>query len=420
MTPGGEAVVPVETPGAQAGALPWWSRPWIPWILILLGMLLRVTYPLDFEWKGDEKWSFDAAERTVRGDGAWPWVGMRSSIGLDNPGFNVWPFIGIACFTRTPAGMTLGVMLLNSLALAGFVLWIRRTWAEKDRLVGYWAIALLAVSPMSVLFSRKIWTPDLFPVFLVPWLWAHSKRDQDVGAFFWGFLGILLGQLHMSGFFAGAGLVVATWLTARRTVKWLPWGVGTVCGALPMMPWLRHQWAQGFAGGGHREISLGLFGHGLKHAWGLGLDYSLGHDTARFLDGPMIGGVSTGLVKAAHVALIALALYGGVVLWIDRRSLSMPATLRLPALGTLVGIGMLQFTFVHSNEHYLAVWGPILHLVAAWVLWRRPRWLLVSALLQLFLTLNFLHYIHQHGGATGGDYGVSYARQIEISSGADR
>src|SRR5579862_1819144 len=388
-----------------------WRHPLLPCTLILIGAVLRLVWPLDFEWKGDEKWSFDLAQRTVRGEHEWPWIGMPSSVGLMNPGLSVWPFVGLASVADTPVGMSLGVMCINAFWLLGLASWIRFTWEDEDRWWGYWAIAIFSVSPLPLVYSRKIWPPDVFPLFLLPWLWAHSRRNQTWFAFGWGFFGALLGQLHMSGFFAAAGLVAGSWITDRKEVKWVPWAWGSVLGVLPMFPWIWLELHRGWHPPGHGTVSLSFLAHAYTIAWGLGLDDALGADTGAFLAGPTVGGHSTWLVFALQTALLALATYGTLLAWVDRRSRPFPIQQRPLLWGALIGGGLLQIVSSSVNPYYLVAWSPVFHILAAWVYRRRPRWLAVTAVLQLTLSVAFLSYIHWHGGAPGGDYGVTYRVQ---------
>src|SRR5262245_57436320 len=90
------------------------------WSCIAVGTFARLIWPLDFEWKGDEKWMFEKAQRVAHGVDGWPWIGMPSGVGMENPGGSVWFFAALAHVTQTPPAMTFAVMLINVLALWGF------------------------------------------------------------------------------------------------------------------------------------------------------------------------------------------------------------------------------------------------------------------------------------------------------------
>jgi hypothetical protein len=66
---------------------------------------------------------------------------------------------------------------------------------------------------------------------------------------------------------------------------------------------------------------------------------------------------------------------------------------------------------VQVYEHYLIVFGPMLHIVAVWLLFKRRVAVLALCTLQATLTACFLVYVHQHGGAPDADYGKSYRAQ---------
>ena len=62
------------------------------WSCLAIGSVLRVIWPLDFEWKLDEKWMFRKAESIAHGYEPWPLLGMQNGIGTENPGAAVWLF----------------------------------------------------------------------------------------------------------------------------------------------------------------------------------------------------------------------------------------------------------------------------------------------------------------------------------------
>lgn len=383
-----------------------------PWVCIALGSVLRVLWPLDFEWKYDEKWMFERALRIADGSKPWPWIGMPSGAGVKNPGASIWPFAIFAHFARDPMSMTFVVMLLNVLALWGLALWVHKTWAREHRERVLWGVALFAVSPLPVLFARKIWAQDLLPVLLVPWLWAHTLRKHFWAAFAWGVLGALLGQVHMSGFFAAAALVLATFIVDRKRTRWLGWFLGSSLAALPLLPWIKFMAspaAQHISRG--YTLSLAFFWDAMLNAFGLGLRYSLKHHFVPFLRGPELFGISSHLVAAAYVVLASLAL---VSVWLAIRNRvwrTFSTDLRIHAI-SFAGCGVSMHALgVPVHPHYLIVFSPMLHVLTAWVLAQRARYLWLTCGLQLFVTVTFLWFIHAHGGAPHGDYGVAYRAQ---------
>ena len=381
-----------------------------PWLFLLAGSLLRVVWPLDMEWKFDEKWMFAKGLSIATGKTGFPALGMSSGVGLRNPGMSVWPFGVLAFFTHDPVAMAQLVQGLNVLVLWLFALWVMRTWDEADRALGLWGVALFAVSPLAVLFSRKIWAQDVLIAFVLPWLWSHRRRQHAWGAAAWGFSGALLGQVHMSGLFAGPALFAATLWRDRRHFRWLPWLIGSAIGALPLLPWLRMLLTPSGSVAHAKHFSLRFLPEAMNHAFGLGLIYPLGLDFLAFLKGPTLFGAPTYLAGALHVALIALFGFG-IYARLRRPREPPPEPIRLYTACVLL-TGLLLFALrVDIYAHYLIVFGPVLHCAAIWLIYPRRRALIAACALQLLLSASFLTFVHERGGAPRADYGKTYRTQ---------
>ena len=385
----------------------------LPWLFLLLGSLLRVLWPLDIEWKFDEQWMFAKALAVAAGREPWPFVGMPSGVGLQNPGLSIWPFALLGHVLREPVAMTQAVQWINLVGLWGYAWWVTKAWPGPQRALGLWGVALYAVSPLAVLFARKIWAQDLLIVFVLPWLWGHARRQTAWGAALWGLCGALLGQVHMSGFFAAAALLAATVLADRGRIRFhvLAWLAGSALGALLLLPWLAFVLSPEAVhpqGAGH--FSLQFFTDALRHAWGLGLEYSLGRHYKLLLRGPEIAGVKTHLAAAARYGLLGLLLLAAVLRVRERRD-GVPEVVRI-YLGCVLIAGLALYALrVQMFAHYLIVFGPLLHIVAAWTLLSR-RWAVASLCgLQAFISVCFLVYLHAHGGAESADFGKSYRAQ---------
>ncbi|HEV7223068.1 MAG TPA: hypothetical protein VGN42_10240, partial [Pirellulales bacterium] len=69
------------------------ARARLAWILafggvLLVGAALRLAAPDDVEYKADEIWTFERTQADPQRP--FPWLGMPSSAGMDNPGMSVW------------------------------------------------------------------------------------------------------------------------------------------------------------------------------------------------------------------------------------------------------------------------------------------------------------------------------------------
>ena len=172
----------------------------------------------------------------------------------------------------------------------------------------------------------------------------------------------------------------------------------------------------------------------------------LGLDTHEFNVGPIIDGKPTNLtavlsifVVLAFVARIAARLLEAVVAPGARRAWRMIAhrdgrhanadqslSLRGPAQAdrecTITAFTLWSTIAIPSAFyvvavdvyffHYYFVFFPFLFvLVAVWMLpWRRI--LLSMVVAQALLSYSFLSFIHQKGGTDRGEYGLTYARQV--------
>jgi hypothetical protein len=387
----------------------------LPWLFLIAGSLLRVCWPLDMEWKFDEKWMWNEAERIARGEVPWPTLGMPSGVGLENPGLSIWPFAALAYVARSPIAMTEAVQWLNVVALWGFALWTLRCWPEEERALGLWGVALFAVSPLPVLFSRKIWAQDLLVLFVLPWLWTHSRRERRWYAFGFGLFGALLGQVHMSGFFAAASLLIAGLYFEPRRLRLIPWLLGSALGALLLVPWLHMLLGPHPPAATSGSFSLRFFSEGVRNAFGLGLAYPLGAKYSAFLAGPHLGGIATHLNALARYGLFAL-LVGGVLLRVFSRPRALGGSPALRGYMTALVLGGLALCAarIQIHAHYLIAWSPLLHVAAVCLLWRRRAAVIGLCVLQLYLSASFIGYVHDHGGVSGADYGRAYRVQSDL------
>jgi Dolichyl-phosphate-mannose-protein mannosyltransferase len=202
--------------------MPMWPRV-AAFALISAGFVLRVARLDLIEFKADEQEALNLGIQLLS-DRPWstfniPQHGMLSSQHIANaPLFN-WVMALFWALTPSPVGATALVAIVNSLTL--YPLW---KWAER-RVDGQRALlllAIMAVSPFAVLFSRKLWAQNLLFPGLVGLLWAIERvREQKWWqvAILFGTATLVVGQLHQSGPIALTLLPVALcidWLMGRR------------------------------------------------------------------------------------------------------------------------------------------------------------------------------------------------------------
>jgi hypothetical protein len=424
------------------------------------GIVLRLLWPADMEWKADEQRMFAWAS-AIGVTEPWPSVGMASGVAIPNPGLSVWIFVPLARVAGDPVALAQIVQLVNVVALIGFAVFgASRAFTAPARQLWFAGLALMSVNPIAIVLARKIWAQSLLPVFTVATLAAHAGRRSWAGAFIWGLVGALTGQIHMSGFFLQAALVLFTGASTLRwkpraspeassvasasfpssvasafrrkdpnenasRTRWSAWALGSALGAIPLWPWaldlLRSE--SHFA----RDWMATLVPRA-PYTWlvdSLGIDTPYVYRPASlwFLAEPRIGGVPTYGMAVAHAALLGIGLYclvrwvktirrpqivspreeGNLWLWIHAAAFGMTALLMLAG--------------VRARTHYLVIAYPLPFVWLAWLLltYGGARLYRMALGLQLAITITLMLQVHRDGGVSNGAYGLSYSAQTDQS-----
>jgi hypothetical protein len=417
------------------------AKYWALALAVLVGILFRLIWATDMEYKGDELYMFERSQKIGVSE-PWPWLGMPSGVGTLNPGMSMWLFVAIArVFQATdPIGLVRGVQTLNCLALILLAVFAAK-WSstkksndektrETHQETWMWGAAIAALNPLAVLSERKIWAQSALPLFSMIALIGYLKRDRKVFAFVWGLLGACLGQVHMPGFFFSLALLI--WAIAfdpeRKKTRWGAYLLGSVLGALPLIPWLKYMHDNPSSSPGFREpLSLQYWVLWLSDAIGAGLDYSLRHDFKDFLLFPYIGERPTYLVGVLHILAIIIGIilfYGAAHKFLSQKSQKIRTLLGMTSKEALVlsasffGYGLLMtFIGVLIHRHYLILTFPLefLWLASLGTYQRSERFgrvaLISMCVVQAMISLSFLSYIHVRGGSPNGDYGIAYSHQ---------
>jgi len=423
-----------------------WRQRWAIglFVSVTAGVIYRLIWLQDIEFKEDEAWTFTQVQAFWQTHHLLL-VGMPSSAGLPNSGMSFWVFLAMSSILplSDPLALARAVQLMNVVAILLLATFALKGVERSEREPWLWSVALVSVNPLAVLFSRKIWPQDTLPIFTVAMLVGWWYRRRWWGAFVWGLVGALLGQIHLGGFFFSAAFVGCTLLFDRHSVRWSTWFAGSILGALPMVPWLMV--AIGFAQNAYgmnqygphfilRRIinSIYLFiRHWLSMSLGLDLQYSLGDNFAAFLAYPTIGHTRIYLGAALFgvvilifsIILVRLAVriyarpHATIELVFGPRS---PTTLALNAAFWCYGL-LLTATLLPVSLHYFIIAFSLPGLWLAWLARVGSRGtigsaansrLLLSALVlaQACLTIAFLSYIHETQ-FINGDYGTVYQAQ---------
>lgn len=424
---------------------------WFLPLSLLVALVLRLVWLEDMEWKEDEHYNFIVTQLIGRTD-PWPWFGMPSGVYIPNPGMSVWAFVWLARLTgvETPIGLMRALALLAVLGIAGIMAFaLTHLKSEKEREPWLWGACIAAVNPLIVSVHRKLW-PEPFFAFLTPIVitaWWHRRKLG--GAFAWGAIGAILGQVHMSGFFFSAALALWTALSAeRREVHWRGWFAGSTLAALPLLPWIQHVRTHPAAypatSGWAEAVQLKFWVFWISDPFGLHLGNLLGlnlgprhfDQLSDFARWPLLGSFPTYFVGVAHVLLVFLLLmllaWAGRAAWQwlrkNRRSLSW-TKVRAQALpesdptgllisSSLIGFGgLMTLIGLRIRRYYMMVSFPLEGVwMARWFLTRPVigrRILMIIWSLELLISASFLIYVHWNGGSPAGDYGPSFSRVVE-------
>ncbi len=418
--------------------------------------MLRLIHVEDMEYKEDEEFNF--LKTQASGAAAWPWIGMPSGVYIPNPGMSVWIFTLLARLYRAtePTQLATAVQLC---ALAGIGLLIPFTLkfvAEKEREPWLWATVLAAVNPFAVLYSRKLWPEPCLLPFCVITLMGFWRREKFWGAITWGLFAAVLGQIHMSGYFLAAGFWIWTLIWDRKKTNWKGWGLGTLLGALPLIPWLHsiltHPAGGRVSSGWTEAIQFKYFVFWITDPLGLHLGNPLGllrgsglAQIEDFIRYPIVGGVPTYGVGLAHSVIAAAAAFilGKSLLAFARglrrtwkiypkmqgskwtklshiRELFRFNDIVAPArtqtvfaiLASVIVCGLLlTVTGVNIRRYYMVVTFPLEFVTLALLALRLPRGRCFLAAIwaaELAISAGFVHYIHVNQGAIEGDYGQAY------------
>jgi hypothetical protein len=410
---------------------------WCLAIALMLGAAFRLIWGGAIEFKRDEAWVYRLVTEHVD-TGAWAPLGMPSSQEVLVPGLSIWVFYPLSYVfgADDPTALARGVQICSLAALLALVVFTWRCVPAEEREPWLWAAALIAVNPIAVIYQRKLWPPCMLPVFCMMFLIGWWHRERRWGAFAWGVVGALLGQIHASGFlFAGAVFLATIW-AQRRSVRWLPWLIGSALGCLPMAGWVLYMLTKPDAVhenffAFNRWIEGKFWTHWATEPLGFGLGGILGTETGEFLRWPLIGGHPTyggAILQGLAIVLGAIILGKFVVRrWREPRNLrARPSSSTLLVHAVFFGYGLLlTLAAVRFYRHYLLVAYPLMalwlarlalpsNIQGAGLAWGR-RWLLALGLVNALCTALLLTYLHTQGGAPGGAFGPSYEQQVRLT-----
>lgn len=208
-------------------------------IITISSAVFRITNLSLIEFKADESINLFLASRPLFGH-PFPPGGTVSSVGILNPpllNYILFPFLLISL---DPKIISFCIGLLNSFAIGFLFLIINRYYGLK---VAFIASILLAFSPWSIIFSRKIWAQDFIFIFTLPLFFSLHKIILERKMIYWILLtcsSLFLIQLHQSTIFFLLPFISGLFLQkVKFNIKYIT--IGLIIGLLPLIPYLLYQ-----------------------------------------------------------------------------------------------------------------------------------------------------------------------------------
>jgi Dolichyl-phosphate-mannose-protein mannosyltransferase len=415
---------------------------WILFLLIvLIAAYLRLASLNLAEFKSDEAGTSIVLKALVQ-QAKVPLVGPPLTTG-GNAGPVYYYILAIPFLISTnPMVASAFVAVLNIVGVAFTFKFAREFFNERIALI---ATALDAVSPFAVLFSRKIWNPDLifpFTVMLFYCLYAFVIKGKPKYLVPILVLYAVILQIHpITLFLAPVILLFLAKFRSRIRLRYL--FVGVALFVLLFAPFVYGEVTNGFRDVGSfastfkdfqfHDVNVSVFGLLSADTSGTGFDYILGSSAPSFF---------SSILHADYYFIVEnICLYLGFALVLVRASREpFGENARYSILLAWIAIPTLILLFFNPTfglyTHDLVMLFPANFLMVAvlfdYAMTRKglgkslPDWpkiarisailILVSILLaQITFGLGFLAFLNAQGG-TAGDYGVGLQYKTEVAA----
>lgn len=199
------------------------STPLTRWHILLLVVLLLLGFALRFIWLRDAEYRYDDVVLTrlaqLQAGGDFQYFGMVSGNGGVNFPAGVHVLAPLFAVLTDLYAVVVVIVLWNVFGLGLFWLLVRRLFTQR---IAFLALFLLAVNPIAVQFSRRVWAQE----FNVPFLTAgfllavlgfvDRKRWAQVLALPLFVIGM---QIHFAAFGLFPAFAYIVW-KGRRSISW--------------------------------------------------------------------------------------------------------------------------------------------------------------------------------------------------------
>lgn len=212
---------------------------WMAIAIFCLSAFFRIFFLDLIEFKYDEAYTVFELEKFFTRPYLMQ-VGPPQSTGVYNPPLFNYIMILLSLFSRHPQYLSFLIALINSVFVVIFYLVVKKFYSPITALV---AGLLLATSPWSILFSRKIWIPDLLVPFTILAIYFLHKLivEKKIKFTLPLFTTLaLLPQMHASGgFFLLTTIIIFIFLKVKIDIKKA--FSGFVLGLVPAIPYFWRQ-----------------------------------------------------------------------------------------------------------------------------------------------------------------------------------
>lgn len=207
-----------------------------PVVIFICASFFRIFYMDLIEFKADEAYALYLINNFFLNPHIAPYS-APSNTGMHSMPFSLYLVTFLSILVRDPVFLSFMIAFLNSIIIVVFYFVLKKT---AGNLIAILAALFLSFSPWPILFSRKIWGPDLMLYFLIPlFYFLHqlivNKETKRSWILF--LLLTLLPQVHFSGlYFILATIAIFFILKVKINFKQAIFGI--LLGLIPALPYI--------------------------------------------------------------------------------------------------------------------------------------------------------------------------------------
>ncbi len=213
-------------------------------LILILAIFLRFYKTELAEFKYDEAYFMQTAKDAIQNKQL-PLIGSGSSVGTRHPVGFIYFMMLLVFVSKNPLVVSGMFALLNVFGIVLLYFFLKRHFSIKTALI---ACLLVAASPYAVIYSRKIWQPDIVSFFIIIFMFFFYKAvfDKDKKSVLLSLiaLGIVM-QMHTFGLFFLAFVPFLYYYSRKMNTKLL-FFIGIIIILLMYIPYVRYEFTYDF------------------------------------------------------------------------------------------------------------------------------------------------------------------------------